>query len=351
MKIKYITINERTQGAAETVALGLKTLSLEELNRKFISIDCDTFYTQNILELCRVSLYPAIIYFTDLEERPIYSYIRFDNDNNFITEIIEKVKITNNANTGCYMFISGSQFLYIYDKIKNEINEVNELYISSIYKKMLDDNILIKGIHIDINAFHCLGTPFQIKLFSTDANFQTKKYRFCFDLDETLVTNPQKKGDYSTVKPIPNHIRMCNFLKNKGHTIIIYTARRMRTHGGNMGQVVKDIGQVTFDTLDRFNINYDEIYFGKPYADFYFDDKSINLNENWEKATGFYNMAIDERDFNEITENKIDTIIKRSQYSKLKGEIYWYTHIPKCIQDLFPILVNSSKIPLRKWKK
>ena len=42
------------------------------------------------------------------------------------------------------------------------------------------------------------------------------------------------------------------------HIIIIYTARRMKTHKGNVGKITADIGKITFDTLEKFNIPYDD---------------------------------------------------------------------------------------------
>jgi hypothetical protein len=57
-----------------------------------------------------------------------------------------------------------------------------------------------------------------------------KKLRFCFDLDNTLVTFPKIPNDYTTVEPIQNTINYLKYLKTFGHTIIIYTARRMKTH-------------------------------------------------------------------------------------------------------------------------
>lgn len=101
------------------------------------------------------------------------------------------------------------------------------------------------------------------------------KKRFCFDLDLTLVTS-STTNDYSTVEPIPEMINLLRNLKKHGHHIIIYTARRMRTHQGNIGLVIADVGLITLETLKRLDIPYDEIYFGKPQADFYIDDKAIN---------------------------------------------------------------------------
>ena len=57
----------------------------------------------------------------------------------------------------------------------------------------------------------------------------------------------------------------------------------MKTHKGNVGAIIADIGKTTFDTLDKFEIPYDEIHFGKPYANFYIDDLAINAFSNLEK--------------------------------------------------------------------
>ena len=42
-----------------------------------------------------------------------------------------------------------------------------------------------------------------------------KILRVCFDIDNTLVTEPQIQGDYSTVKPIDKNILFLKFLKSQ----------------------------------------------------------------------------------------------------------------------------------------
>ena len=83
-------------------------------------------------------------------------------------------------------------------------------------------------------------------------------------------------NDYTSVEPIQKNINIVKYLKSLGHTIIIYTARRMKTHNGNIGKIISDIGKITLESLDKFNIPYDEIYFGKPFADYYIDDLSLS---------------------------------------------------------------------------
>ena len=107
------------------------------------------------------------------------------------------------------------------------------------------------------------------------------KLRICFDLDNTLVTYPTIINDYSSVKPIIKNIQLLNNLKNEGHEIIIYTARRMATHKNNVGKVIKDIALVTINTLEKYDIHYDELIFGKPSFDIIIDDRALNFRKTW----------------------------------------------------------------------
>ncbi|KAF9775441.1 hypothetical protein IL306_006453, partial [Fusarium sp. DS 682] len=52
----------------------------------------------------------------------------------------------------------------------------------------------------------------------------------------------------------------------------------MKTHHGNPGAVLADVGLVTFKQLSDYEISYHEINFGKPYADIYVDDLAVNSN-------------------------------------------------------------------------
>lgn len=123
--------------------------------------------------------------------------------------------------------------------------------------------------------FKVLGTPEQLKAFIDLGAASQPRKRFCFDLDNTLVTSPTVSGDYTTCKPISRVIDHVKRLRADGHYIIIHTARRMRTHGGNIGRVTADIGAITIQQLHDYAVPYDELIFGKPFADFYIDDKAI----------------------------------------------------------------------------
>jgi hypothetical protein len=55
----------------------------------------------------------------------------------------------------------------------------------------------------------------------------------------------------------------------------------MKTCNNNVGKVIANIGMVTLEWLSRNNIPFDEIYFGKPLADVYIDDKGLKYENDW----------------------------------------------------------------------
>lgn len=341
-KINLIELNKQTEGAAETILIGLNSLIPELLNRKCILLDCDTFYNIDIINIYQNEDKNMIFCFKDNQEKPIFSYLNI-TENNIIIDIKEKVKISEYANTGCYCFSNGNILKKYCEKIiSKNIREKNEFYTSCVIKEMLNDKHIFKSHIINIDSFSCVGTPLQLKIYCSNFNENIEKKRFCFDLDNTLVTSPIIQNDYSTVEPIYKNIEYLRYLKNTGHYIIIYTARRMNTYKSNVGLILKNISKITYDTLDKFNIPYDEIYFGKPYADFYIDDLAINAYDDLEKQVGIYKTTIKERCFNEIIHDKMDIIIKKSDFKKIDGEIYYYLNIPPKIRKYFPIFINSG---------
>src|ERR1043165_8231428 len=109
--------------------------------------------------------------------------------------------------------------------------------------------------------------------------------RICIDLDGVICTLKKPDETYADVKPMPGAVEKLKELKASGHYIIIQTARHMKTCQGNVGQVVKRVGEITLKWLSDNNIVYDEIYFGKPWANPYIDDNALRF-KNWEEIAG-----------------------------------------------------------------
>lgn len=113
---------------------------------------------------------------------------------------------------------------------------------------------------------------------------------FVFDLDKTIcVPNNYDDTDrrYGHAHPIMPMIELIRKLHHRGHRIIIHTARRMLTHRGDLQKIEADVGQVTREWLEFFQVPYDELIFGKPYGDYYIDDKAVNVDDILSGTTTF----------------------------------------------------------------
>ena len=179
--INLIKIND-TKGASETLYLGIEViLHTYEYNKKTIILDCDTFYTENILNIFSEIDENIVFYRKNFEKSPIYSYIELNNENDIIN-IKEKEKISDNANTGAYAF-SDINILYEYCKyvFDNNITFNNEPYTSCVISEMLKKNFKFKGYELKKECVFSLGTPTEVKKYIDNT------YAFLFDLDGTIV--------------------------------------------------------------------------------------------------------------------------------------------------------------------
>ncbi|KAI1075283.1 capsule biosynthesis phosphatase [Whalleya microplaca] len=373
---KLIKLCHQTKGASETLYIVTQSMSKEHLSRKTVSLDCDTIYWTNILDRVRFSVppgYGGCFYFPDDGDSPIFSYLKTEmqSDLERIVDIQEKKAISRKANTGAYVFPSAAQLKsWAAQNLDGGIHDgtgICEYYTSHLIMLMIQNEIPFLGLGISKADFTCVGTPEQLqdllKQLKSSPKFKFRQRRFCFDLDMTLVGVPEVAGDYSTCPPIEKNIQLVQQLHKAGHYIIIQTARRMRTHHGNVGSVLADIGVLTFKQLADFNIPFDDIHFGKPYADVYVDDLAVNSNLDTMREIGWLledsdapatpsmtDMSakkagmIPPRDFNTI-QIVGEKVIKSSKSSNILGELYFYSHMPQGLSHVFPSVYSVDFIP------
>ncbi len=92
---------------------------------------------------------------------------------------------------------------------------------------------------------------------------------FCFDIDGVIMTLVNVM-DYSLAKPIHETVALINTLYERGHHIILFTAR---------GYITKmDWTEVTVRQMKEAGVKYHELKFGKPAADFYIDDHNADIS-------------------------------------------------------------------------
>lgn len=107
--------------------------------------------------------------------------------------------------------------------------------------------------------------------------------RICIDLDGVICELRREGVSYEHLAPVPGAVEKLHSLKASGHTIIIHTARHMKTCAGNVGRVMARQGLATLQWLERNGVPYDEIHFGKPHADVYIDDNAFRF-ANWDEV-------------------------------------------------------------------
>jgi hypothetical protein len=112
-----------------------------------------------------------------------------------------------------------------------------------------------------------------------------KKKIICFDLDDVICTNiKDKKGliNYKKSKPIKKSIKIINVLYNQGYQIDIFTARGMSRYHKDIDLINKKLKKLTFSSLKKWKLKYHNLYFGKPFYDFFVDDKCYGFKKNWQ---------------------------------------------------------------------
>ena len=92
---------------------------------------------------------------------------------------------------------------------------------------------------------------------------------YAFDIDGTIYNNTF--GKYEQAIPIQERIEGINYLFDKGHVIKMFTARGSTTD--------IDWFEFTEKQLKEWGVKYHELIMGKPYADYFIDDKGVNADE------------------------------------------------------------------------
>ena len=104
-----------------------------------------------------------------------------------------------------------------------------------------------------------------------------KDISFVFDIDDTICNN--KNRDYENAEPFKDIIEKINYLYDNGAKITLYTSRGMVSCNGNIEKIVAKNKDVLERWLEKNNVKYSELMFGKPLGDMYIDDKAMSVRE------------------------------------------------------------------------
>ena len=105
--------------------------------------------------------------------------------------------------------------------------------------------------------------------------------RLVLDLDGTITRDDPARG-YADKEPDDEVVARIREYKALGFTIVVNTARSMRSFDNSVGLITAHTLPVIIDWLKAHDIPYDELHVGKPWCGtegFYVDDKAIRPRE------------------------------------------------------------------------
>ncbi len=105
--------------------------------------------------------------------------------------------------------------------------------------------------------------------------------RLVFDLDGTIALDDPARAYADREPNLPLIARLREY-QEQGFTIVVASARNMRTYGGDIGKINARTVPVILDWLKRHDVPFDELFVGKPWCGtegFYVDDRAIRPSE------------------------------------------------------------------------
>ena len=109
----------------------------------------------------------------------------------------------------------------------------------------------------------------QFNKYKLLASLKDGKRKFVIDIDG-IITLFNPNLDYGNSRPNYSNISIINKLFNAGNYIVLFTAR------GYKSKI--DWNEITENQLKLWGVKYHELIFGKPDADYYIDDKLIDID-------------------------------------------------------------------------
>ncbi len=164
LQVKYrssiFPISELTQGTACTVLLAREKINnamplIIANSDQIVDIDLNEY----VSDAAKRKLDGSILTFSNLQKDPKWSFARLDNEN-YVTEVREKVAISTNATVGIYYFRKGLDFVEgAIDMILQQDTVNDEYYTCPVYNYLVKKNLKIGIFEILESQMHGIGTP------------------------------------------------------------------------------------------------------------------------------------------------------------------------------------------------
>ncbi len=169
-KYSVLEIDRMTDGQAETALLADELINDGD---EVAIFNIDTFIEPNTIKKEQIQAnYDGFIP-SFVAEGDKWSFVKLGKKNR-VTEVSEKVRISEYGTIGFYYFRNWSEYKRIYNEYKDQIiADFKEVYIAPMYKYMIEAD---QGVYASImpkDSFYVLGTPEDIEGF--DKNYLEKQ--------------------------------------------------------------------------------------------------------------------------------------------------------------------------------
>jgi carbamoyl-phosphate synthase large subunit len=153
----------------------------------------------------------------------------------------------------------GAANLGINSGLNSPMNIINLLFKKPLKIDTPSNNLLMLRYSND-----CLGYIKNNKFI--DINVINNNKIYCIDIDGTICT---ELCEYKDAIPITKVINKINLLYDDGNYIKLFTARGSKSK--------TNWRELTEKQLKEWGVKYHELILGKPYADYYIDNKAIDV--------------------------------------------------------------------------
>lgn len=159
---KIIVVDKLTEGAACTTLLAKEFIDNDQ---PLLIANSDQYIEWNPLDfyykMTETKADGGILTFNSTH--PKWSYIKLDQKEN-VSELAEKVVISNQATVGIYWYNKGSEYVkYTEQMIQKNLRVNGEFYVAPVYNEYILDGKKIK--HFDVDEMWGIGVPEDLDLF------------------------------------------------------------------------------------------------------------------------------------------------------------------------------------------
>lgn len=162
----FIPINKLTEGTACTVLYARKYINN---NDPLLIANSDQIVDMNIADFIddcsKRDLDGSILTFIDKYSDPKWSFAKL-NANGLVTEVKEKVVISEYATVGIYLYAKGQDFINsAIDMIIENDRVNNEFYTCPTYNYAINEGKKIGIYNIEFKQMHGVGTPEDLQVY------------------------------------------------------------------------------------------------------------------------------------------------------------------------------------------